>query len=67
MENTERKPMKPAVPVLTALEKCQLARKLRYPPIGEYIDAVVKGDEVQKQKYIEACLAVKAKYPKPQI
>ena len=37
-----------------------------YPPMSEYLDAIVKGDEVQKQKYIDDCLAVKAKYPKPE-
>ena len=39
-------------------------RKEEYPPIENYLDAIVKGDEVQKQEYIDACLAVKAKYPK---
>lgn len=29
-----------------------------------YLDAVVKGDEAQKQAYIDMCLAVKAKYQK---
>ena len=48
---------------LDALQYIQL-RKAEYPPIEEYLDAVVKGDEEQKQKYIEDCLAVKAKYPK---
>lgn len=37
-----------------------------YPPVSEYIDAVVKGDQEQLQAYIDACLAVKAKYPKPE-
>ena len=35
-----------------------------YPPITDYLDGVVKGDQVQIQKYIDDCLAVKAKYPK---
>lgn len=39
-------------------------RAAEYPPMQEYIDAIVKGDEAQKQAYIDACLAVKAKYPK---
>ena len=43
----------------------QQKRKVEYPPIEDYVDAMVKGDEVQKQAYIDACLAVKAKYPKP--
>jgi len=39
-------------------------RQAEYPPMTDYLDAVVKGDEVAKQAYIDACLAVKAKYPK---
>jgi len=35
-----------------------------YPDFKEYLDAIVKGDDTQKQAYIDACLAVKAKYPK---
>jgi len=44
----------------------QQKRKYEYPPITDYLDAVVKGDQVQMQVYIDACLAVKAKYPKGQ-
>jgi hypothetical protein len=40
-------------------------RQDAYPPITEYIDGVVKGDQAQIDKYISDCLAVKAKYPKP--
>lgn len=40
-------------------------RAAEYPPVADYLDAVVKGDEAQMQAYIDACLAVKAKYPKP--
>jgi len=39
-------------------------RKESYPPMADYLDAVVKDDETQKQKYIADCLAVKQKYPK---
>ena len=42
-------------------------KKLRakeYPPITDYIDGVVKGDQAQIDKYIADCLAVKAKFPK---
>ena len=39
-------------------------RSQEYPPITDYIDGVVKGDQVQIDAYIAACLAVKAKYPK---
>jgi hypothetical protein len=44
----------------------QRNRALEYPPITDYLDAVVKGDLEQQQAYIDACLAVKAKYPKPE-
>jgi len=40
------------------------ARVREYPPITNYIDGVVKGDQAQIDKYIADCLAVKAKYPK---
>ena len=40
-------------------------RAKEYPDIKDYIDGVVKGDQAQIQAYIDACLAVKAKYPKP--
>jgi acid stress-induced BolA-like protein IbaG/YrbA len=39
-------------------------RQSEYPPITDYIDGVVKGDQEQIDKYIADCLAVKAKYPK---
>jgi hypothetical protein len=35
-----------------------------YPPITDYLDGVVKGDQTQIDKYIADCLAIKAKYPK---
>jgi len=40
-------------------------RAAEYPPMADYIDGVVKGDQAQIDKYIADCLAVKAKYPKP--
>lgn len=40
-------------------------RSREYPDYREYLDGIVKGDQVQIQKYIDDCLAVKAKYPKP--
>ena len=39
-------------------------RKAEYPPMEEYIDAVVKGDVEAEKVYKAKCLAVKAKYPK---
>lgn len=44
----------------------QRLRAKEYPPVEMYLDAVVKGDQEQMQAYIDACLAVKAKYPKPE-
>lgn len=35
-----------------------------YPPMADYLDAKVKGDAAAEQAYLDACLAVKAKYPK---
>ena len=40
-------------------------RKAEYPPITDYIDGLVKGDQAQIDAYITACQAVKDKYPKP--
>ena len=42
------------------------SRASEYPPITDYIDGVVKGDQAQIDAYIAACQAVKAKYPKPE-
>ena len=39
-------------------------RASEYPPMTDYLDAIVKNDQVQIDKYIADCLAVKAKYPK---
>lgn len=43
----------------------QRLRSVEYPPASDYLDGIVKGDQAQVQAYIDACLAVKAKYPKP--
>ena len=42
----------------------QRQRSSEYPPITDYLDGVVKGDQAQIDAYIAACQAVKAKYPK---
>jgi hypothetical protein len=42
----------------------QRQRANEYPDLKEYLDGIVKGDDAQIQKYINDCLAVKAKYPK---
>jgi hypothetical protein len=44
----------------------QRLRRSEYPPVTDYLDAVVKGDLAGQQAYIDACQAVKAKYPKPE-
>jgi hypothetical protein len=41
-------------------------RSLEYPDYRDYLDGIVKNDQAQIQTYIDACLAVKAKYPKPE-
>jgi hypothetical protein len=43
----------------------QHQRAEAYPPIADYLDGVVKGDQVQIDKYISDCQAVKVKHPKP--
>lgn len=42
----------------------QELRAAEYPPLLNLIDGLVKDDAVQIQAYKDACLAVKAKYPK---
>ena len=44
----------------------QRLRAREYPDFKDYLDGLVKGDTAQMQAYIDACLAVKAKYPKPE-
>ena len=39
-------------------------RAAEYPPIADYLDGIVKGDQSQIDAYIAKCLEVKAKYPK---
>lgn len=46
-------------------ESYKQKRRSEYPPIQDYIDGVVKGDQAQIQAYIDACQEVKVKYPKP--
>ena len=46
------------------LDNYELLREPSYPSQAEYLDAVVKGDEIAIQQYKEKCLAIKEKYPK---
>lgn len=45
--------------------QCQERRASEYPAQTDYLDAVVKNDKKQIKAYIDACQAVKDKYPKP--
>jgi hypothetical protein len=50
------------------LQQCHIKRQAEYPSLGEFADAFVKmqnGDSSQMEAYVAACMAVKAKYPKP--
>ena len=51
--------------VALAATEYQRQRAAEYPSMADYLDGIVKGDTAQVQTYIDACLAVKAKYPKP--
>jgi hypothetical protein len=42
----------------------QRDRKESYPPMENYLDGIVKGDQAQIDKYISDCLAIKDKFPK---
>ena len=53
-----------AVEALVASEAYKAKRAAEYPPYTDYLDGIVKGDNTQVQAYIDACLAVKNKYPK---
>lgn len=48
-----------------AANEYKAKRADEYPDFKDYLDGIVKGDQAQVQAYIDACLAVKAKYPKP--
>jgi hypothetical protein len=45
-------------------EAYKAKRQAEYPPMTDYLDGIVKGDQTQIDKYIADCQAVKAKYPK---
>jgi hypothetical protein len=53
-----------AVETLVASEAYKAKRAAEYPPYTDYLDGIVKGDNTQVQAYIDACNAVKNKYPK---
>lgn len=39
-------------------------RQAEYPPMEDYLDAIVKGDTQAEEEYKQKCLTVKSKYPK---
>jgi len=45
-------------------EAYKYARASEYPPVTDWLDGMVKGDQAQIDKYIADCLAVKARFPK---
>lgn len=60
ISDEEADALRPQPPAPTYAE----LRAAEYPDYRDYLDGVVKGDQAQMQAYIDACLAVKAKYPK---
>ena len=57
---------KAAVDAYVAAHAYIAKRAAEYPPIIDYLDGIVKGDQAQIDAYIAACQAVKTKYPKPE-
>ena len=55
----EAEALRPQVEVTYAQKRVS-----EYPPMTDYLDGVVKGDQAQIDKYIADCFAVKTKYPK---
>lgn len=53
-----------AAQALVAANVYKQQRAAEYPDFRDYLDGIVKGDQAQIQAYIDACNAVKAKYPK---
>lgn len=49
-------------PVITYIE----LRAAEYPDVRDYLDGIVKGDQIQIDTYIEKCRQIKLKYPKPE-
>jgi len=52
------------VKTVTSILDYKLQREAEYPPITDYLDAIVKGDQDGIDAYIAVCQAVKTKYPK---
>lgn len=52
-------------PLKPDTESYNILRAREYPPITDYIDGIVKNDQIQIDLYIAKCQAIKLKYPKP--
>jgi hypothetical protein len=48
------------------LEAVHSNRKVNYPPLEDFVDAWVKGDDAALELYRERCLEVKQRFPKPE-
>lgn len=46
------------------IENYSVLREMAYPLQEDYLDAIVKNDEVALQEYIQKCLIVKERFPK---
>ena len=57
---------KAAAEALVTANAYKAKRAAEFPPITDYLDGIVKGDQAQIDAYIAACQAVKTKYPKPE-
>lgn len=71
LDKTQTKPTEEEIVIEVARLKAvliateyQRSRSAEYPPLTDYLDGIVKGDQAQIDKYIADCQAVKAKYPK---
>ena len=47
-----------------AKKKWIMRRQMAYPPVTDWLDGMVKGDQAQMDKYVADCLAVKERFPK---
>ncbi len=47
-----------------AKKKWIMRRQMAYPPVTDWLDGMVKGDQAQMDKYVADCLAVKDRFPK---
>jgi hypothetical protein len=54
-----------AAETLVAANAYKELRAAAYPPFSDYLDGIVKGSAEQAQEYVDACLAVKERFPKP--